>query len=139
MLKPIPQIINTPMSSPNLLQSVLLGCSLAGLGLVAAPLVAQAAMPSGYTLSPTPLKGQHCYRHNGEANLYCYRNKMTGSTMMQHNNMMKSGSSMMKSNDSMMKPGSSMMKSNDSMMKPGSTMNNNDNTMMKSNDSMMKK
>ncbi len=131
MLKPVSETINAPMNSPNLLKSALLGCSLAGLGLIAAPLVAKAAMPSGYTLSPTSIKGQHCYRHNGEANLYCYRSKITGSTMMKNDSMMKPGSSMMK-------PDSSMMK-NDSMMKPGSSMKNDDNTMMKSNDSMMKK
>jgi hypothetical protein len=108
-----------------LFQSALIAASVAGIGILGGSLSAMAMsmMPAGYTLSKTPLKGQHCYRHNNEANLYCYRTKINGS-------MMKHDSSMMKKDNSMMKKDNSMMK-NDSMMKK-------DNSMMK-NDSMMKK
>jgi hypothetical protein len=109
-----------------LFKSALIAASVAGFGILGGSLSAMAmsTMPTGYTLSKTPLKGQHCYRHNNEANLYCYRNKIDGSMMKNDSSMMKKeGSSMMKKDDSMMK-NDSMMKKDDSMMK---------------NDSMMKK
>jgi hypothetical protein len=108
-----------------LFKSALIAASVAGFGILGGSMSAMAMsmMPTGYTLSKTPLKGQHCYRHNNEANLYCYRTKIDGSMMK------KNDSSMMKKDDSMMKH-DSMMK-NDSMMKK-------DDSMMK-NDSMMKK
>jgi hypothetical protein len=91
------------MKATQILKSAVLGVSLAGLGLIAGPLAARAAMPSGYTLSPKAIKGQYCYRHNNEASLYCYRTRLTGSTMMQHDSMIKGNSMMKKDDGTMMK------------------------------------
>jgi hypothetical protein len=108
----------------TIIKTAVLGTSFVGFGLAAGPMsaLAMSMMPPGYTLSKTPLKGQHCYRHNNEANLYCYRTKPTSS-------MMKSDS-MMKKDDAMMKKDGSMMKKDDAMMKHDSTMQKTD-TMMK--------
>jgi hypothetical protein len=103
----------------TLIKSAVIGASFVGFGVIAGPMsaLAMSTMPSGYTLSKTQLKGQHCYRHNNEVNLYCYPSKLNGS-MIKHDSMMKKdGSSMMKKDDSMMKKDDSMMKKDDSMMK----------------------
>ena len=92
----------------NLLAEVLLGVSVLGLGIIAAPMAlkAESTMPPGYTLSKTPIRGQHCYYHGGNhTNYYCYTSKLQGSMMKPGNSMMKPGDSMMKPGDSMMKPG----------------------------------
>jgi hypothetical protein len=109
----------------TLIKTAVIGTSFVGFGLAAGPMsaLAMSMMPPGYTLSKTQLKGQYCYRHNNEANLYCYRSKPTSS-------MMKHDGSMMKKDDAMMKKDGSMMKKDDAMMKHDSTMQKTD-TMMK--------
>jgi hypothetical protein len=108
----------------TVIKTVIIGTSFVGFGLATGPMsaLAMSMMPPGYTLSKTQLKGQHCYRHNNGANLYCYRTKPTSS-------MMKSDS-MMKKDDAMMKNNGSTMKKDDAMMKHDSTMQKTD-TMMK--------
>jgi hypothetical protein len=102
----------------TIIQTAVIGTSFVGFGLATMPMsLAMSMMPPGYTLSKTQLKGQHCYRHNNEANLYCYRSKLNNATMMKHDSMMKnSGSTMMKKDDAMMK-NDSMMQKSDTMMK----------------------
>lgn len=114
----------------TIIKTVVIGTSFVGFGLATGPMsaLAMSMMPPGYTLSKTQLKGQYCYRHNNEANLYCYRTKPT-SSMMKHDNMMKKDDAMKKDN-AMMKKDGSMMKKDDAMMKPDSTMKKDD-TMMK--------
>jgi hypothetical protein len=103
-------------TTQNLFKSTIIGVSILGFGVLSATSAALAGstMPPGYTLSQTQIKGKYCYRHNNEANLYCYSSRLTDSMMMKGNSMMKKDDSMMKGN-SMMKP-HSMMK-DDSMMK----------------------
>jgi hypothetical protein len=103
----------------NRIKSAVIGASFVGFGFIAGsmPALAGSGMPPGYTLSKTQLRGQHCYRHNNEANLYCYPFKLTNAMMVKHNSMMKKdGSMMMKKDDAMMK-NDSMMKKDDAMMK----------------------
>jgi hypothetical protein len=110
----------------TIIKSAVIGTSFIGFGLAAGPMsaLAMSMMPPGYTLSKTQLKGQYCYRHNNEVNLYCYRSRPT-SSMMKHDSMMKKDDAMMKNN------GSTMMKKDGAMMKHDS--------MMQKNDPMMKK
>jgi hypothetical protein len=105
-----------------MIKTAILGTSFVGFGLAAGPMsaLAMSMMPPGYTLSKTQLKGQYCYRHNNEANLYCYRTKPT-SSMMKHDNTMKKDNAMMKNDGSMMKKDDAMMK-HDSTMKKDDTM-----------------
>jgi hypothetical protein len=123
----------------TIIKTAVLGTSFVGFGLAAGSMSALAMpmMPTGYTLSKTQLKGQHCYRHNNEANLYCYRTKPT-SSMMKSDSMMKKDDAMMKNNGSMMKKDDAMMKNDGSMMKKDDSMMKHDSTMQK-NDTMMKK
>jgi hypothetical protein len=88
-----------------------MGASIVGAGLLSSVTAALAgsAMPSGYTLSPTQMKGKYCYRHNNEVNLYCYSSRLTQSKMMKGDSMMKKDGAMMKG-DSMMKKDGAMMK-----------------------------
>jgi hypothetical protein len=97
-------------TTQNLFKSTIIGVSILGFGVlsVASAALAGSTMPPGYTLSQTQLKGKYCYRHNNEANLYCYSSRLTASMMVKPHSMMK-GNSMMKKDDSMMK-GNSMMK-----------------------------
>jgi hypothetical protein len=103
----------------NILSKVLVSLSFLGLGILATPLTlkAESTIPSGYTLSKTPLKGQHCYYHGGgHVNYYCYGQKLQTRAMEHNDSMMKPAGSMSKPNNSMMmKPGDSMSKPNDSM------------------------
>jgi hypothetical protein len=116
------------ITTQRLFKSTILGASVLGFGVLSVVSAAWAGstMPPGYTLSQTQLKGRYCYRHNNEANLYCYSSRLD-SSMMKKSHSMKKGNSMMKTDDSMMKP-PSMMK-DDSMMKPHSMMK--DDSMMK--------
>jgi hypothetical protein len=111
-------------TTQRLFKSTIIGASILGFGVlsVASAALAGSTMPPGYTLSQTQLKGKYCYRHNNEANLYCYSSRLTSSMMMKGNSMMKKDDSMMKphsmmKDDSMMKKDDSMMKKDDSMMK----------------------
>ncbi len=106
----------------SIIKTAVIGTSFLGFGLAAGPMsaLAMSMMPPGYTLSKTQLKGQYCYRHNNEANLYCYRSKPT-SFMMKKDSMMKKDNAMMKNDGSMMKKDNAMMK-NDSMMQKTDTM-----------------
>jgi hypothetical protein len=59
---------------------LLSGLAVLGLGFVTLPMPAKAdsSMPPGYTLSKSPLKGQHCYYHGGgHVYYYCYPNKLS--------------------------------------------------------------
>jgi hypothetical protein len=106
----------------TIIKTAVIGTSFVGFGLAAGPMsaLAMSMMPPGYTLSKTQLKGQYCYRHNNEANLYCYRTKPT-SSMMKHGDTMKKDNAMMKNDGSMMKKDDAMMK-HDSTMKKDDTM-----------------
>lgn len=111
-----------------LFSKVLVSVSVLGLGIIAAPMAlkAESTMPSGYTLSKTPIQGQHCYHHGGgHVNYYCYTRKLQSSAMRNNGSMMKPNDSMMKPGDSMMKPNDSMAKPSDSMMKPNDSMSPN--------------
>jgi hypothetical protein len=115
-----------------ILSPTLIFTSILALGTLSANTVmASSQMPPGYVLSPTQLKGKHCYRHNNEPNLYCYPYKLTPDKMMKQNSMMKKDDAMMKKDDSMMKKDDAMMKKDDSMMKK-------DDSMMQKEESMKK-
>ncbi|MGH2412882.1 MAG: hypothetical protein ACRDEA_04135 [Microcystaceae cyanobacterium] len=115
-----------------LLSEILVSVSVLGLGILAAPvaLKAESTMPPGYTLSKTPIPGQHCYYHGGgHVNYYCYTHKldsaMQNNSSMQHNGSMQNNGSMqhnssMQNNSSMQHNGS--MQNNGSMQHNGSTM-----------------
>jgi hypothetical protein len=105
-------------TTQRVFKSTIIGASILGFGVLSAASAALAGstMPPGYTLSQTQIKGKYCYRHNNEANLYCYSSRLTSAMMMKPHSMMKKDDSMMKG-DSMMKKDDSMMKKDDSMMK----------------------
>jgi hypothetical protein len=82
----------------RIFKSMILGASMGASGLLSSvpAALAGSAMPSGYTLSPTQMKGKYCYRHNNEVNLYCYSSRLTSSKMMKGDSMMKKDGAMMK-------------------------------------------
>jgi hypothetical protein len=110
-------------TTQRLFKSTIIGASVLGFGLlsVASAALAGSAMPPGYTLSQTQLKGKYCYRHNNEVNLYCYSSRLTSSMMNMKPHSMMKGDSMMKKDGAMMK-GDSMMKKDGAMMKDDSMM-----------------
>jgi hypothetical protein len=75
----------------------LAGLAILGFGCVTVPVAVraqQSTMPQGYTLSPNPISGKHCYYSGGNhTNYYCYSHKL-GSSAMQSNSTNNNGSSM---------------------------------------------
>ncbi|MBV9384804.1 MAG: hypothetical protein JOZ78_00075 [Chroococcidiopsidaceae cyanobacterium CP_BM_ER_R8_30] len=71
------------------------GLAVLGFGFATIPTVVkaqQSIMAEGYTQSPTPISGKHCYYSGGShANYYCYNPKLGGSSMQP--NFMNSSSS----------------------------------------------
>ncbi len=106
----------------------LAGLAILGFGLVTVPAAVraqQSTMPEGYTQSPNPISGKHCYYSGGNhASYYCYNHKL-GSSAMQPNSTNTNGSSMQPNstdnNGSMMQPATN---NNGSSMQPNSTNNN---------------
>jgi hypothetical protein len=73
------------------------GLAIMGFGFATVPMAAKAqqlTLPQGYTLSPTPINGKHCYYYGGKhANYYCYDHKL-GSSARQPNSTNNNASSM---------------------------------------------
>jgi len=73
------------------------GLVILGFSLVTVPTAVkaqQSTMQKGYTMSPTPISGKHCYYHGGNySNYYCYEHKL-GSSAIQPDSTTNPGSSM---------------------------------------------
>ncbi|HEY9827044.1 MAG TPA: hypothetical protein V6D19_16515 [Stenomitos sp.] len=108
LLRTASTIIGTSLASTSVMSLTLFWTSFATR--------AESSLPSGYTLSPTPLKGQHCYYYGGNReNYYCYKQsletlRMKQGSMMEHSTMMKNGDSMMMKKDDASMQHNSMMK-----------------------------